>query len=74
MSPQELKKLGVPDYLNALIGEGSGINGFKALAYWDHVSGKYVISFAGTDDVHDVLVDIWQGLGGFTQQCSMTLQ
>jgi len=38
------------------------------------VSGKYIVAFAGTDDVQDIIVDIWQGVGAFTLQYDSALR
>jgi hypothetical protein len=51
-SPLDLRRLGAPDDANLLLGEGSGVGGFKAMLYQDYITGKdqYVLTFGGTDD------------------------
>jgi hypothetical protein len=58
-SPLDLRRLGVPDDANLLLGEGSGTGGFKAIVYQDYITGdrQYVLAFGGTDGVHDT--DDW---------------
>jgi hypothetical protein len=58
-SPLDLRRLGVPDDANLLLGEGSGIAGFKAMVYQDYITGEdqYVLAFAGTDDTFGQLLD-----------------
>lgn len=54
-SPLDLLRLGVLDDANLLLGEGSGVAGFKAMVYQDYITGQdqYVLSFAGTDGLSD---------------------
>jgi len=58
-SPLDLRRLGVPDTANLLLGEGSGIAGFKAMVYQDYITGdrQYVLAFAGTDDTFGQFLD-----------------
>jgi hypothetical protein len=51
-SPLDLRSLGVPDDANLLLGEGSGVGGFKVMVYQDYITGErqYVLAFGGTDD------------------------
>ena len=58
-SPLDLRGLGVPDDANLLLGEGSGIAGFKAMVYQDYITGEdqYVLAFAGTDDTFGQFLD-----------------
>src|SRR5690606_10746763 len=72
--PKDLVELGVPQKVIMLIGEGSGVAGFKSGMYLDHISRKYVLAFAGTDDGPDIVADIWQGLGGFTEQYNAAIE
>ena len=74
LTPQDLVELGVPAEVILLLGEGSGVAGFKSGVYWDHISGKYILAFAGTDDGPDIVADVWQGLGGFTEQYNAALE
>lgn len=46
----------------------------KSAIYLDHVSRKFVVVFAGTDDGPDIVADIWQGLGGFNTQYSTAIK
>jgi hypothetical protein len=69
-SPLDLLRLGVPNTANLLIGEGSGISGFKAMVYQDYITGdrQYVLAFGGTDglgDPADWFNNIVQGSGLF---------
>lgn len=68
LSPRDLMELGVPRGVVLLFETENGVPGFKAGVYRDHISGKFIVAFAGTDDGPDIVVDIWQGLGGFTEQ------
>jgi|GEM_PF-1838380 len=68
LSDDDLRELGVPEEIIELIGTPASIPGFKNALYHDHTSNSYILSFAGTDDVHDVLIDVWQGLGEPTDQ------
>ena len=58
-SPLDLRGLGVPDDANLLLGEGSGIAGFKAMVYQDYITreDQYVLAFAGTDDTFGQFLD-----------------
>ena len=67
-SPLDLLRLGVPDDANLLLGDGSGVAGFKAMVYQDYITGKdqYVLAFGGTDglsDTDDWYNNIVQGFG-----------
>ena len=69
-SPLDLHRLGVPDTANLLLGEGSGMAGFKAMVYQDYITGEnqYVLAFGGTDglgDPADWFNNIVQGSGLF---------
>ena len=74
LSPKELSELGVPREVIMLLGEGSGVAGFKSGMYLDHISRKFVLAFAGTDDGPDIVADVWQGLGGFTEQYNAAME
>jgi len=63
LGPSELVALNVPEDIRELIGEPEDIPGFKTAIYLDHVSRKYVLTFAGTDDLDDWMDNVWQGLG-----------
>ena len=54
-SPLDLLRLGAPDDANLLLGDGSGVAGFKAMVYQDYITGdrQYALSFAGTDGLSD---------------------
>lgn len=54
-SPLDLLRLGVPDDANLLLGDGSGVAGFKAMVYQDYITGdrQYVLAFGGTDGLRD---------------------
>lgn len=67
LSETELTELGIPITLARLLVDDAN-SGFKAAIYREHVSGLYIVTFAGTDDLKDILVDVTQGLGGFSQQ------
>ncbi|WP_146405989.1 lipase family protein [Allorhodopirellula heiligendammensis] len=68
ISEAELRELGMSWSITQLIGEPESVPGFKNAIYLDYVSRAYVLAFAGTDDYDDILVDVWQGIGGFTEQ------
>jgi len=68
LSDEELSDLGVSADAIALIGQPDNVPGFKSAIYWDHISNSYILAFAGTDDVNDVVTDVWQGLGGYDPQ------
>jgi len=74
LNPDDLNELQVPQHIIDLLGEPESIPGFKNAIYHDHISGAYVLAFAGTDDVDDILVDVWQGLGYFTDQYHAAMQ
>ena len=42
--------------------------GYKAMLYRDYVNGKYVLTFAGTDDLQDIIDDAVQSTGLFVTQ------
>ncbi len=66
-SREDILSLGVADDATLLMGEGSGVAGFKAMVYQDYVSGdrQYVVAFAGTDDtLMDVLDQLLSGAEG----------
>jgi hypothetical protein len=68
LSIEQIQELGLqPDIAEEFNG-GSAIPGFEVELYQDYVSGQYVLTFAGTNDFYDVMVDIWNGLGNYTQQ------
>jgi hypothetical protein len=69
MDDEDLTELGVPDNIAALLFDDPD-SGFKAALYREYVTGTYLLTFAGTDDAQDILVDIVQGLGGFAEQYS----
>jgi len=71
-----LEDLGVPVDIRTLLSSASGIDGFNAVLYQDYIAGEdqYILSFAGTDDVDDILDDILQGLGEFTDQYDAALE
>jgi hypothetical protein len=62
-SPLDLLRLGVPNTANLLIGEGSGMPGFKAMVYQDYITGdrQYVLAFGGTDGLGDP-ADWWNNI------------
>ena len=68
LSPAELAGRGFPQSVIDLIGTPASVPGLKSAIYLDHISGKYVLAFAGTDDGPDIVANIWQGLGGFSVQ------
>ncbi len=74
LGADDFRALQIPQHIIDLVGEPGSIPGFKNAVYLDHVSGVYVLSFAGTDDIDDVLVDLWQGLGYFTDQYHAAMQ
>lgn len=43
-------------------------NGFRAVLYRNQETGTFVLAFAGTDDIHDVVTDAQQVLGIRTRQ------
>jgi len=67
MDDEDLAELGVPEEIAALLFDDPD-SGFKATLYREYVTGTYLLTFAGTDDAQDILVDIVQGLGGFVEQ------
>ncbi len=71
---EELVRLEIPDDIRKLIGTPESVPGFKSGLYLDYLSGKYILAFAGTDDAHDIMVDIQQGLGKFTDQYATALE
>ncbi|MCA9205657.1 MAG: hypothetical protein KDA59_21535, partial [Planctomycetales bacterium] len=68
LDPDELADLRVPDDIIAIIGQPATVPGFKNGVYHEHLTNTYILAFAGTDDLDDIMVDIWQGLGGYTAQ------
>ncbi len=74
LNNDDLQKLGVPESALLWIGTPPTTPGFKNAVYFDHVSGAYVLAFAGTDDLDDLIVDIWQGLGRYTNQYQKAME
>ncbi len=74
LGDDKLSELGVPIEIIGLIGAPPSVPGFKNAIYLDHVSGKYVVAFAGTNDRADIMADIWQGLGQFTLQYNKAIE
>ena len=67
----ELAEIGIIGPTATLLGAANGLPGFKAIIYQDFITGgddQYVLAFAGTDDVDDILEDIWQGVGLYSGQ------
>ena len=71
-----LEDLGVPEEIRALLSSASGITGFNAGLYRDYIAGEnqFVLSYAGSDDVADILDDVLQGLGEFSAQYDAALE
>lgn len=74
ISEPELRQLGMSWSITQFMGEPASVPGFKSAVYQDYVSRAYVLAFAGTDDYDDVLVDLWQGIGGYTEQYQAAME
>ena len=73
LSPEELAGIGVAQRIRELM-EDDSTPGFTAGLYHDHTSNIYVIAYAGTDDYEDILTDLWQGLGQYTESYDFAMQ
>jgi len=71
LSNNDLIDLQVPLAARQLLIQDSGVNGFNAVLYQDYIAGgdnQYVVAFAGTDDLLDIIDNLEQGLGRFSGQ------
>ncbi|KLU03234.1 Phospholipase A1 [Rhodopirellula islandica] len=74
LSAAELIEMGLPGAIVAKIGDSSGIPGFQAEVYLNHITLQYVLAFAGTNDAYDIIDDIWQGLGQHSRQYTAAIE
>jgi hypothetical protein len=74
LSTEDLRDLEVPFDVISLIENNPQAPGFGNAIYWDHISNSYILAFAGTNDVNDVITDVWQGLGNFDREYSAAMQ
>ena len=65
LDSKDLLDLGVPLEIASLLSATNDVPGFTAALYRDYIGGPtdYALAFAGTNDVHDLIEDIWQGVG-----------
>lgn len=73
----DLAEIGVPGEIATLLGPASGVPGFNAMLYQDFITGgdeQYILAFAGTDDFDDILDDLWQGLGLYSEQYEKAIE
>ena len=62
------KDLGTETTNLALIGTKQAKNGFKGNVYLDKNTGKYVVSFCGTNGLNDIVADVQMTLGEIPNQ------
>ncbi|NOZ41038.1 MAG: hypothetical protein GXP24_12560 [Planctomycetes bacterium] len=77
LSNNDLFDLQVPLSVRQLLLQDSGVNGFNAVLYQDYIAGgdnQYVLAFAGTDDLLDIIDDLAQGLGRFSGQYASAIE
>ena len=61
----ELIEIGLRPDIAQLLTNFSGVNGFAATLYQDYITGpnQFNVAFAGTDDLLDWVVNVFQGFG-----------
>lgn len=66
LGDQELRDLNLDQGTVNLLGENNGIDGFNAILFQDYAASDdntFILAFAGTDDVYDVIEDAMQAFG-----------
>lgn len=73
LTPEELRRLDVPDEAVLLIGTDI-VPGLKTAVYRDYVRGGYWLAFAGTENLEDWINNALQGLGWDSEQYSAAMR
>jgi len=74
VSQQELQDLGFSLPVAAALSQKNPVLGFNAAMYRDFISQRYILAFAGTDDMEDWIENIWQGMGNDLVQYQLAME
>jgi len=79
LNSNRLEELGVPGQIVSMLNHLAGTNevpGFTAALYKDYIAGpeQYILVFAGTNDVPDIIVDAYQAFGEVTGQYNYAME
>lgn len=77
LGEEELQDLGLlQDIVDLLKGTEHNVPGFNAAIYQDFLGGpdSFILTFAGMDDLYDVMDNIWQGIGLSSPQYNKAME